>query len=60
MASAPVSPMMMRAGLAFHHRKPAHAPGIAAAHDGEVERVVEVVDVLGRDVWRNPQKPMTM
>ena len=30
-ASEPVSPMKMRAGAAFHHRKPAHAPNIAAA-----------------------------
>ena len=30
-ASEPVSPMMMRAGAAFHQRKPAQAPNIAAA-----------------------------
>ena len=30
-ASEPVSPMKMRAGAAFHHRKPAAAPIIAAA-----------------------------
>ena len=31
MASEPVSPMKMRAGAAFHHRNPAHAPSMAAA-----------------------------
>ena len=31
MASDPVSPMKIRAGAAFHHRNPAHAPTIAAA-----------------------------
>ena len=30
-ASAPVSPMKMRAGAAFHHRNPVAAPIIAAA-----------------------------
>ena len=30
-ASAPVSPMKMRAGAAFHHRKPATAPIMPAA-----------------------------
>jgi len=30
-ASAPVSPMKIRAGEAFHHKKPKHAPMIAAA-----------------------------
>ena len=30
-AREPVSPMMMRAGAAFHQRKPAHAPNMAAA-----------------------------
>ena len=30
-ASAPVSPMKMRAGAAFHHRKPVAAPIIPAA-----------------------------
>ena len=30
-ASEPVSPMKICAGAAFHHRKPAHAPNIAAA-----------------------------
>ncbi len=28
--SAPTSPMMMRAGAAFHHRKPTQAPASAA------------------------------
>ena len=31
MASEPVSPMMIRAGWAFHHRNPMQAPTIAAA-----------------------------
>ena len=31
MASEPVSPMKIRAGAAFHHRKPVHAPSMAAA-----------------------------
>ena len=31
MASEPVSPMKIRAGAAFHHRKPAQAPSMAAA-----------------------------
>ena len=30
-ASAPVSPMKMRAGAAFHHRNPVAAPIIPAA-----------------------------
>jgi hypothetical protein len=30
-ASAPVSPMKMRAGAAFHHRNPAAAPAAPAA-----------------------------
>ena len=30
-ASDPVSPMNMRAGLAFHQRNPKHAPAVAAA-----------------------------
>ena len=30
-AIEPVSPMKMRAGAAFHQRKPAHAPTRAAA-----------------------------
>ncbi len=31
MASAPVSPMKIRAGAAFHQRKPVQAPTMAAA-----------------------------
>ena len=31
MASDPVSPMMILAGAAFHHRKPMHAPARATA-----------------------------
>ena len=30
-ASEPVSPMKIRAGAAFHHRKPMQAPAVAAA-----------------------------
>ena len=30
-ASEPVSPMKILAGAAFHHRKPTHAPAVAAA-----------------------------
>ena len=44
-ASEPVSPMKIWAGDAFHHRKPKHAPTIAAADHREVERVADVVAV---------------
>ena len=37
--SEPVSPMMIRAGAAFHHRKPRHPPTSATATSAEVERV---------------------
>ena len=43
MASAPVSPMNIRAGNAFHHRKPAHAPAIDGGDDGKVEGVGDLV-----------------
>ena len=37
-----MSPMKIRAGAAFHHRKPAQAPTMAAASDGEVEAWVTI------------------
>ena len=55
-ASEPVSPMMIRAGAAFHHRNPAHAPTIAAATIAMVERLRRQHPVdLG---WRNSVNAM--
>ena len=45
MASAPVSPMKMRAGAAFHQRNPVHAPAIAAATSARSSAGPDAVDL---------------
>ena len=57
MASEPVSPMKIRAGAAFHHRKPADAPIIAAATMRQVEAAPEVVAAGRRPAARVAELP---
>ena len=45
-ASEPVSPMKIRAGLVFHHRKPRHAPMPGGRDQRDVERVADGVAAL--------------
>ena len=56
MASAPVSPMKMRAGAAFHHRNPAHAPTMAAAMTARSRAWL----TWYVSKWRKAQKPIAM
>ena len=46
MASDPVSPMKIRAGAAFHHRKPRHAPASATDARRQVQGRRHVVDAI--------------
>ena len=55
--SAPVSPMKIRAGAAFHQRNPTQAPASATARIARSKRVDDELVDLG---WRKPQKPMTV